>query len=109
MVDHIAAVAGNQQPPPRVVLVDLGAVKDLEITALERLTVHAEELHRQGSALWAAAPNERPLQMLRRVAELLGRTDLRADIGRLGVRLFPSLDHAIAAYQEQTLPDHPPA
>ena len=108
VVDHIAAVAGNQQPPPRVVLVDLGAVNDLEITA-GAADGSCRELHRQGSALWAAAPNERPLQMLRRVAELLGRTDLQADIGRLGVRLFPNLDDAIAAYQEQTLPDHPPS
>ena len=45
VVDHIAAVAGNRQPPPRVVLVDLSAVNDLEITALERLADHAEELH----------------------------------------------------------------
>ena len=56
VVDHIAAIAGKQQPPPRVVLVDLSAVNDLEITALERLTDQAEALHRQGSALWAAAP-----------------------------------------------------
>jgi hypothetical protein len=62
----------------------------------------------RGSALWAAAPSERPLQMLRRAAELLGRTDLQADTGRLSVRLFPNLDDAIAAYHEQTLPDHPP-
>jgi len=46
--------------------------------------------------------------MLRRAAELLGRTDLQADTGRLSVRLFPNLDDAIAAYHEQTLPDHPP-
>ena len=46
--------------------------------------------------------------MLRRADELLGRTDLQADTGRLSVRLFPNLDDAIAAYHEQTLPDHPP-
>ena len=38
--------------------------------------------------------------MLRRAAELLGRTDLQADTGRLGVRVFPNLDDAIAAYHE---------
>jgi sulfate permease, SulP family len=108
VVDHIAAIAGEQQPPPRVVLVDLSAVNDLEMTALERLADQAEALHRQGSALWAAAPSEGPLQMLRRAAELLGRTDLQADTGRLGVRVFPNLADAIAAYHEQTLPDHPP-
>jgi SulP family sulfate permease len=105
--DHIAALAADHRPPPRVVLVDLSAVNDLEITALERLADQAEELHRQGGALWAAAPSERPAEMLRRAGELLGRTDLQADTGRLGLRVFPSLEEAIAAYQQQTLPDHP--
>jgi hypothetical protein len=45
--------------------------------------------------------------MLRRAGELLGRTDLEADIGRLGVRVFPRLDDAIAAYQDQAQPDRP--
>jgi sulfate permease, SulP family len=107
VVDHLAAIAADHRPPPRVVLVDLSAVNDLEITALERLADQAEDLHRQGGALWAAAPTERPLEMLRRAAELLGRTDPEADTGRLGVRVFPSLDEAIAAYEQQTLPDHP--
>ena len=60
----------QQQPPPPVVLVDLSAVNDLEITALERLVDQAEEFH-------------------------------------LVVRVFPNLDDAIAAYHEQTLPNHP--
>jgi hypothetical protein len=46
--------------------------------------------------------------MLRRGAELLGRNDLRADTGRLGVRVFMSLDDAVAAYQRQTQPGRPP-
>jgi len=52
-----------------------------------------------------AAPSERPLAMVRRAAELLGRTDLEADTGRLGVRVFPRLDDAVAAYQDQMEPD----
>lgn len=60
-------------------------------------------------ALWVAAPSQRPLEMLRRAAELLGRTDLQADTGRLGVRVFPSLNDAVAAYQERTRPGHPSA
>jgi sulfate permease, SulP family len=109
VVDRIAAIVADTQPPPRVVLLDLGAVNDLEITALERLGDLAEDLHGQGMALWVAAPSQRPLEMLRRAAELLGRTDLQADTGRLGVRLFPTLDEAIGAHQAQAEPDRPPA
>ena len=69
-------------------LLDLSVVPDLEITALDRLAALAEELHGQGRVLWVAAPGQGPLEMLLRAAELLGRTDLQADTGRLGVRLF---------------------
>jgi len=57
-------------------------------------------------ALWVAAPSQRPVAMLRRGAELLGRADLQADIGRLGFRVFMSLDDAHTAYREHTQPGH---
>jgi sulfate permease, SulP family len=101
VVDRIAAIAADRRPQPRVVLLDLSAVNDLEMTALERLADLAEDLHGQGRALWVAAPSQGPLEMLRRSAELLGRTDLEADTGRLGVRVFLSLDDAVAAYEGQ--------
>jgi SulP family sulfate permease len=103
--DRIAAIAADRRPPPRVVLLDLGAVNDLDVTALDRLADLAEDLHERGMTLWAAAPSQRPLELLRRGAELLGRTDLQADTGRLGVRVFPSVDDAVAAYQDQMEPD----
>jgi SulP family sulfate permease len=106
--DRIAAIAVGQRPPPRVVLLDLSAVNDLEVTALDRLADLAEDLHGRGMALWVAAPSQRPLEMLRRAAELLGRTDLQADTGRLGVRVFLSLDDAIATYEDQREPNRPP-
>jgi SulP family sulfate permease len=101
VVDRIAAIAADQHPRPRVVLLDLSAVNDLEVTALERLADLADDLHGHGGALWVAAPSQGPHEMLRRAAELLGRTDLQADTGRLGVRVFPSLDDAVAAYEGQ--------
>jgi sulfate permease, SulP family len=104
VVDRIAALVAGREPPPRVVLLDLSAVNDLEVTALDRLADLAEDLHEQGGRLWVAAPGQRPLEMLRRAAELLGRTDLEADTGRLGVRVFLSVDHAVAAYQQQMEP-----
>jgi sulfate permease, SulP family len=102
--DRIAAIAVDHRPPPRVVLLDLSAVNDLEITALERLADLAEDLHGRGMVLWVAALSERPLEMVRRGAELLGRTSLQADTGRLGVRVFRALDDAVSAYGGQTEP-----
>jgi sulfate permease, SulP family len=101
VVDRIAAIAADRRPGPRVVLLDFGAVNDLEMTALERLGDFADDLHGQGKALWIAAPSQRPRAMLHRVAQLLGRRDLEADTGRLGVRVFPSLDDAVTAYEGQ--------
>jgi sulfate permease, SulP family len=109
VVDRIGAIVDDQQPPPRVVLLDLTVVPDLEITALDRLADLAEDLHDQGRILWVAAPSQGPLEMLRRAAELLGRTDLQADTGRLGVRLFPTLDEAVSAHRDRPQPDRPPA
>jgi cytosine/adenosine deaminase-related metal-dependent hydrolase len=108
VVDRIAAIAAGQRPAPRVVLLDPNAVNDLEVTALERLAEYAEDLHGQGRALWIAAPSQRPLEMLRRAAELLGRADLQADTGQLGVRVFRSLDLAVTTYKDQPQPDRAP-
>jgi sulfate permease, SulP family len=105
--EHIAAMALAAQPPPRVVLLDLSAVNDLETTALERLNDLAEDLHQRGMALWIAAPAQGPLEMLGRAAELLGRTSLEADTGPLGVRVFARLEDAVAAYRDLPLPDRP--
>jgi sulfate permease, SulP family len=99
--DRIAAIAVARRPPPRVVLLDLSAVNDLEVTALERLAELAETLHGRGMALWVAAPSQRPLEMLRRAAELLGHTSLEAATDRLGVRIFPRLEDAGTAYGKQ--------
>jgi hypothetical protein len=90
-----------------VVLLDLSVVSDLEVTALDRLADLAEDLHGQGQILWVAAPSQGPLEMLRRAAELLGRTDMLADTGRLGVRLFPTLDEAVSAHRDRPQPDRP--
>jgi sulfate permease, SulP family len=107
VVDHIAALVADQRPPPRVVLLDLSAVNDLEITALDRLADLADDLHGRGPDPVGGRAQPTPLEMLRRAAELLGRTDLQADTGRLGVCLFPTLEDAITAHRDRTQPDHP--
>ncbi len=100
----------NEPESPQVVLLDLSAVNDLDITALDRLADLAEDLHDRGTLLWSAAPSDQVAAMISRAAELLGRPDLRADTGELGVRVFPGLDEAVSAYDQRTPgPAHDPA
>jgi sulfate permease, SulP family len=107
--DQVVALV-NEPEPPRVALLDLSAVNDLDITALDRLADLAADLHERGTLLWSAAPSDRAADMIGRAAELLGRPDLRADTGPLGVRVFPSLDEAVSAYEQQPGgPAHDPA
>jgi sulfate permease, SulP family len=82
---------------------------DLEITALERLADLAEDLHGRGMALWVTGLGQRPYEVTRRAAELLGRTSLDTGSGPLGVRFFERLDQAVAAYERRAEPDRPPA
>ena len=104
--DRIAAIV-LEGPRPRVVLLDLSAVNDLEVTALERLAELADDLHGRGMVLWVAAPSQRPLEMVRRAAELLGRPSLLAEAGWLGDRVFRRLEDAVAAYGAQAQPERP--
>jgi sulfate permease, SulP family len=107
--EEILSVAFGTDPAPQVVVVDAGAVPDLEITALERLADLAEELRGRGMALWVTELNERPYEMIRRAALLLGRASLDAGSGPLGVRFFQRLDQAVAAYERRAELDRPPA
>ena len=50
-------------------------------------------------ALWMAAPNANPRDMLTKAAELRGRTDLTDQTGRLGIRVFPSIEDAADSYE----------
>jgi sulfate permease, SulP family len=107
--EQILQLAIETEPAPRVVVLDADAVPDLEITALERLADLAEDLHGRGMALWVTGLSQRPYEMTRRAAELLGRTSLDTGSGPLGVRVFERLDQAVAAYERRAEPDRPPA
>jgi sulfate permease, SulP family len=102
--DRIAALIAAEQPPPRVVLLDLGAANDVEVTALEQLERLAEDLHEHGMALWLAVPSQRPQEVIGRAAQLLGRASLTTDSGPIGVRVFPRLADAVAAFEAQAQP-----
>jgi hypothetical protein len=99
-----ANLGAAEQPPPRVVLLDLGAANDVEVIALEQLERLAEDLHEHGLALWLAVPSQRPQEVIGRAAQLLGRASPTTDSGRLGVRVFPRLEDAVAAVEAQTQP-----
>jgi MFS superfamily sulfate permease-like transporter len=97
--ERITAIVAAEQPPPRAVLLDLGAVNSLEVTALDQLAGLAEDLQGRGMNLWMAVPGQQPLEVVRRAAELLGRTSLEAGTGRLGVRVFARVEDAVSAHQ----------
>lgn len=84
MRQHVAADA------PRVVLLDLSGVVDLEYTALKMLIEAERALGEQGVSLWLAGLNPEVLAMVRRaaLAEALG-TD----------RMFATLEQALVRFQ----------
>jgi sulfate permease, SulP family len=107
VVDRIAAIAGDQRP--RRGWCCWTSAPSTTSRSPRWSGWPTSQTASTGRALWVAAPSQRPLEMLRRAAELLGRSDLQADTGRLGVRVFPSLEDAVAAYEEQIEPDRPSA
>lgn len=83
---------------PRVLVLDLGAVPDLEFTALRMLTDGEERLREAGTTLWLVALNPGVLAVVR-------NSDLWARLGR--ERMFFTLEQAVEKYQREgggTLP-----
>jgi sulfate permease, SulP family len=74
--------------PPRVLLLDLDAVPDIDVTALDVVASLDAELRRRGITLWLTNLNARPLDMLRRLP----------DAGAWEPRLFREPDAAAAAF-----------
>ena len=79
-----------EEHAPRVVLLDCGAVTDLEYTALKMLTEAEERLRKEGRELWLAAMNPG-------VSAMVEQSKLGAALGRQ--RMFPNLDAAIDRFQ----------
>jgi sulfate permease, SulP family len=84
LLDRIDAA----RPRPEVVLVDLGAVPDIDVTALEMLSSFDADLRGRGISLWLANLNARPLDMLRRLPD-------RAEWDQ---RVFREVDDAATAF-----------
>ncbi len=77
---------------PRVLVLDLSAVPDIEYTALRMLTDGEEKLREAGTTLWLVAMNPE-------VLEIVQHSELGARLGR--ERMFFTLEQAVAKFQEQ--------
>jgi high affinity sulfate transporter 1 len=79
-----------EEHAPRVVLLDCGAVTDLEYTALKMLTEAEERLRKEGRELWLAAMNPG-------VSAMVEHSKLGAALG--SQRMFPNLDAAVDRFR----------
>jgi MFS superfamily sulfate permease-like transporter len=91
--DKVMALVAEAKP--KVVLIDLSSVFDLEYTALKRLAEGEARERQSGISLWLAALNPGVLAMVQQspLGEALGRE-----------RMFFNLEQAVAKYQEKFLP-----
>ena len=85
--ERIVAAIDAADPPPQVVILDVVAIPDLEITAIAAMHDLADDLRDRGMQIWVASltPDER------RMIERYGEPD--------DLRLFASPAEAIAAAQ----------
>ncbi|HJV66937.1 MAG TPA: SulP family inorganic anion transporter [Geomonas sp.] len=81
-----------EEAAPRVLVLDMSAVHELEYTALRMLTDAEERLGEQGMALWLVAMNPEVVKVVRLspLWERLGRE-----------RMFLGLEQAVAKYRQQ--------
>jgi MFS superfamily sulfate permease-like transporter len=75
---------------PRILALEMGAVPDLEYTALKALTAAEQKLREAGTTVWLVALNPR-------VRDVIDRAPLGKTLGR--DRIFPTLGHALETYQ----------
>jgi high affinity sulfate transporter 1 len=78
---------------PRVVILDLRSVFDLEYTALKMLTAAQQHLHDKGVSLWLVG-------MSPSVFAMVAKAPLGIALGETG--MFLNLEQAVAHYQQQT-------
>jgi anti-anti-sigma regulatory factor len=72
-----------------VLAIDLGAVPDIEYTALKMLTGFEEKLRQRGITLWLVALNPAAFQVVE-------RSSVGATLGH--ERMFHNIEEAVAAY-----------
>ena len=90
----VAAIEAND-PPPKVVILDVVAVPDLEITAVAALHDLAENLRERGTQLWVASLTPAEQRMMERYG------------GGDGLPLFATPREAVTAARASTYAGHP--
>jgi anti-anti-sigma regulatory factor len=85
------------KPTPRVVVLDLSGVPDLEYTALKMLTEGEKRQRERGVALWLVGLNPGVLEVIQRAS--LGPT-----LGR--DRMHFNVEVAVARYMQTREPEH---
>jgi high affinity sulfate transporter 1 len=78
---------------PRVLLVDLRAVPNIEYTALKLIKTFDEKLRERGITLWLAALNPKALEVVK-------RSPIFADLGH--GRMFFNVEQAVEAYLKKS-------
>jgi sulfate permease, SulP family len=78
---------------PKVLVLDMGAVPELEYTALRMLTDGEEKLAEAGAALWLVSMNPEVIAVVK-------RSPLWARLGR--ERTFFTLEEAVTTYRQQS-------
>jgi MFS superfamily sulfate permease-like transporter len=86
--ERIVAAIEASDPPPRVVILDVVAVPDLEITAVAGLHDLAEDLRERGTQLWVASLTPDEQRMIKRYG------------GEDGLPLFATPREAVTAARE---------
>ncbi|NUT53780.1 MAG: SulP family inorganic anion transporter [Saccharothrix sp.] len=66
VIDRVMEVVDGADPPPRVLLLDLAAVPDIDLTSAEILRDLTDDLDRRGVRLWLAGLNVQPRAILHR-------------------------------------------
>jgi sulfate permease, SulP family len=78
---------------PRVLALEMGAVPDLEYTALQALTAAEQKLREAGTTTWLVALNPR-------VRDVIDRAPLGKILG--SDRIFPTLGHALDTFRSSS-------
>jgi SulP family sulfate permease len=66
VIDRVALIVRETDPPPRVLLLDCSAVSDADTTAASVLAERVDRLETSGTQVWLAAITERVLRLARR-------------------------------------------
>jgi MFS superfamily sulfate permease-like transporter len=89
--EELRKLSREIDPPPKVLLLDLEASKDLDVTSLDMLADAQSEIADRGAELWVARIHHKAMDRFR-------ASGLADQIGE--DHLYPSVHQAVSAYLE---------